>query len=370
MPVLNFMSRELGSFADLQKTLAQIGVNSGSALLRLTFRNSGQPLEEAMAEISQYFKHLEEPDVATADAHGAHARDAGEARSVPEPDSAAVTENVAGSGNPPEPVPMEDAVDISSPVSTISEKRKASEALTPAIEEPSALSDNTIVGPDQHPLTIYAPSSSSTPQATAHTFNASDYETSIDHVRLHKAHLNEAARNKRLPSDAELAAQEAAGKDKLAAVDEVSVRVRLPDEWMVAAKFGKLETGEGLYKWVRELLQFPDQPFELRYMGPKGGLAVLKEGKERLVGDLGFQGRMLVRMAWGENASSEAKRGAALKDAWKDKAEVIKIETPVQEREEQKESKGDDEAKPEKKQISGAEKEKKLKGFLKGLVKK
>lgn len=374
MPVIQFMSRELGSFADLQKTLASLGVNNGSALLRLTFRSSGQPLEEAMAEISQYFKDLEEPDVATAEAHGAHADSAGDFRSsVPDPGSAAIPANIAGSGNPPETAPMEDAtLDASSAQPTTPEKRKASEALTPATEQPDALSDNAIVGPDQRPLTVYAPSASTAPQATAHAFNAADYETSVDHVRLHKAHLNEAARNKRLPSDAELAAQESARREKLAAVIDVSIRIKLPDEWMVAATFGKLETAEGLYGWVRELLRFPDQPFELRYTGPKGALVGLKEGKERLVGDLGFQGRMMVRMAWREGASAEARKSAVLQDVWRDRAEVIKVEAPVQEEvaEEEKGTKSGGEAKGEKKQISGADKEKKLKGFLKGLTRK
>jgi len=58
MPVLNVMGRELATFTDLQKTLAQLGL-SGNALIRLDFKKTDQPLEEAMATIGDYFKEPE-----------------------------------------------------------------------------------------------------------------------------------------------------------------------------------------------------------------------------------------------------------------------------------------------------------------------
>ena len=64
MPTLNVMGRELSTFGDLQKTLAQVGINCGSVLIKLNFKKTEQPLEEAMAEIGQYFK--EEEKVASA----------------------------------------------------------------------------------------------------------------------------------------------------------------------------------------------------------------------------------------------------------------------------------------------------------------
>jgi tether containing UBX domain for GLUT4 len=64
MPVIQVMNRELATVEDLQKTLAQIGLNSGSALLRLSFRDSGKPLEEAMEDITRYFKSEAENEAA------------------------------------------------------------------------------------------------------------------------------------------------------------------------------------------------------------------------------------------------------------------------------------------------------------------
>jgi tether containing UBX domain for GLUT4 len=56
-PVITVMPghREHSDFVGLQQTLAQLGFDNGSALLKLSFRNSGIPLEEAMAQISHYF---------------------------------------------------------------------------------------------------------------------------------------------------------------------------------------------------------------------------------------------------------------------------------------------------------------------------
>lgn len=67
-PCLHIMGRNLESFVDLQKTLAQLGYNSGTALLRLNFKCVGQPLEEAMQEIEEYFKSVDVPSAGVAPA--------------------------------------------------------------------------------------------------------------------------------------------------------------------------------------------------------------------------------------------------------------------------------------------------------------
>jgi tether containing UBX domain for GLUT4 len=109
-PVLNIMGRELSSFGDLQKTLAQLGLNSGSSLIRLSFRRTEQPLEEAMMQIGQYFKAVEEPT-----APGAHASGPANSETVPaaddmegvlSPDPALATpDNVAESSGSSEAAP-------------------------------------------------------------------------------------------------------------------------------------------------------------------------------------------------------------------------------------------------------------------------
>src|SRR3989440_9916428 len=65
-PVLQVMGRELSSFTDLQRSLSQLGFNSGNVLIKLSFRTSETPLEEAMGQIEENFKEAEistiEPD--------------------------------------------------------------------------------------------------------------------------------------------------------------------------------------------------------------------------------------------------------------------------------------------------------------------
>jgi tether containing UBX domain for GLUT4 len=60
IPVLQILEREVSSFTDLQKTLAQLGFNSGNVLIRLSFRRTEEPIEEAMAKIGEFFKSSED----------------------------------------------------------------------------------------------------------------------------------------------------------------------------------------------------------------------------------------------------------------------------------------------------------------------
>lgn len=65
IPVLQTLGREMSTFADLQKSLAQLGFNSGNILLRLSFRRTEEPLEVAMVKIQDYFKVVEDDMAAT-----------------------------------------------------------------------------------------------------------------------------------------------------------------------------------------------------------------------------------------------------------------------------------------------------------------
>jgi tether containing UBX domain for GLUT4 len=59
-PVVNVMGRTQSGFSELQKTLAQVGLKNGTALLRLSFRATDTPLEDAMTEIEEHFRTAEE----------------------------------------------------------------------------------------------------------------------------------------------------------------------------------------------------------------------------------------------------------------------------------------------------------------------
>ncbi|KAF2842809.1 putative UBX domain protein [Patellaria atrata CBS 101060] len=390
IPVLHFMGRELSTFTDLQKTLGQMGFNTGNVLLRLSFRNSGKPLEEAMQEISLYFKEADEPEPTLS---GAHAGSVGTFQSEAAPMSMSIDADVPSLPSPDD-TPMEDPTAPSTsskeeaPIAPLTVFAKESPASAPQASEPTP--DNTVLS-EQNPETIstpivestsplptlnhafriFSPSSDTVPLAARTAFNDADYEFTIDHAKQYQAHLAQESRNRRLKSDAELAAQERAKADKLSAIKTVTIRVRLPDQYQIEADFTQDDTTAALYRFVRYVLEKPDEGFVLRYTGPKGGQLVLKDGGEKLVKDLGFVGRALVVFAWDDAVILSVRKQPILKSQWRDKAEEIKVDLGMREAES---SKGNECAKTvgegkqdkgkAKVQLSHAEKESKLKSLL------
>lgn len=341
MPVITVLPghRERSSFVELQQTLSQLGFDSGSVLLRLSFKNSGTPLEEAMAEISRYFKGTEEPPAAaeTASASGAHAESAGQFQSAPDPGNAApeAMDSIAGTdgqNSPPEPMDTE-PTPAPEPQHASSEP-EPNPALPTSAKGKSAASPPPTSPTTQH-IQIFAPPSSSTPQAARQAYNDADYIPTIEHAKAHQAALQSRTRNTRLPSDRELAEQESARLAKLTTIADrgVTLRIRLPDESQVVTRFGASaseDTAASLYAFVRGLIEHADQPFLLRYIGPKGTPVVLKEGAERLVQDLRFSGREVVTFLWDERASPEARLARRiLRREWLDRAQVLRVEEPV-----------------------------------------
>ncbi|EKG14997.1 UBX domain-containing protein [Macrophomina phaseolina MS6] len=372
LPVINIMGREVSTFTDLQKTLAQLGYTGGSALLRCSFRDSGKPLEEAMTEISGYFKDVEAP-APTKEAKGAHASDAGTSATGPPASAPAEPDSIAGEPNPPSPAtsPMEDVVPT----------KQEDTTPTPAEQPPissSSTSDNPIEdavpGPDQRPIRIYTPSSSSTPAAVRNTsFNEEDYVPTVEHAKAHQSVLQNAGKNKRLASDAELAAAEQAKADKLAAIEKVTIRVRLPDTSHIEAQFTRDEPATALYACVRGVLAHPEQPFALRYVSPRGPHVALKEDSKRLVTDLGFQGRQLMNLVWEDGASGAARTTRSLKQDWYEKGHEMAVKEPSAVAPSSSSGAGEVSAEnkaPARKSASSGDKESKLKAMLnKGLFK-
>jgi tether containing UBX domain for GLUT4 len=372
-PVITVMPghRELSSFVELQQTLNLLGFDSGTALLRLNFKNSGTPLEEAMAEISTYFKGGEETATSTSVANGADAE---------------MTET-----SPSVPIPQEEAPEVadSAPVTgaqnEVSEPMETYETETPqpieAISQdvypkPVTSSSSEPFQPSSSgTIKIFAPPSSSTPQAARTAFNEADYVPTIEHARGHLATLSTKGKNTRLLSDKELAEKEATQKLKYdaAAQKGVTFRIRMPDESQVMMTFSNSDTASTLYDAVRNLIEHPTEAFSLRYMGTKGAPIAMKSGPQRLIQDLRFSGREILTFLWDENASNEARLSKqVLKQEWRQKAQVLRVEEP--EVDNMPEEKGSTNVLGKKAggaNYSNADKESKLKSILgKGLFKR
>ncbi|KAI9779889.1 MAG: hypothetical protein M1816_003314 [Peltula sp. TS41687] len=351
-PVVQVIGRELSAFTELQKSLAQLGFNSGSVLLRLSFRQTQTPLEEAMLEIEQYFRSIDTPESSSS---GAHAGSVGQLASVPDVGNPDALKDGATTKSPPVS-PLEEKEDGGPAQSDSGEGEKSAPAAIPEsggggaektlpgsqlVEEEEAVDDATIVGPGQRPMTIYAAPTDTTPQASRHTFHESDYELTIDQAKLHQSRLSHSSRNRRLPSEAELRSQEAASTNKLSRVTEVEIKIRYPDQTQVVSKFSASDTVGTLYGFVRAMLHHSDQPFLLSYSSAKGPAKIIPREEEeeeeeegagatRLIADLGFSGRMLVNFVWDEKASDEARlmgeEGSVLRSEFVAAAKQIRVE--------------------------------------------
>ncbi|MCJ1399700.1 hypothetical protein MMC11_002902 [Xylographa trunciseda] len=310
-PVLNIMGRELSSFTDLQKTLAQLGLNGGTALIRLGFRLMTTPLEEAMEQIGQYFQSEESEesriveDRATVDAIAPIAT-----TEVSMPEIENSKSDVA-----PEPPEIVDDIQLpgidyaQSALGTNGEMQPVETSSAPAI--PSVVLSASAQGLSN--ISVYAPPSSTTPQAAQTAHRESDYEPTIAHAKLHQSRLATTGQNKRIPTHAEEAAQKEEQAKKLANIKEVTIRVRFPDQMQVSEVFSNVSTVTDLYAFVRKVMLYENEPFTLITSSGKGPVPVPKNGQQRLIGQLGMTGRILVTLNWDEEASSQARLAASMK---------------------------------------------------------
>lgn len=381
MPVVTVMPghKEHSTFVDLQKTLSQLGFDSGSALLRLSFKNSGTPLEEAMGQISKYFKNADPTP------SGAHTASSAQEGSIPDPDKAApeATATVAGETirpEEPDPEPME--VDEKPPTESAAEPTISSmdgAADLPENNPPSAAPSDPSPAPAPaspperlnvpRNVQVFSAPTSSTPQAARQTWDATDYVPTIEHAKAHQAALNQQTKNSRLLSDKELEELENERLAKLAAVAEKggSLRVRLPDGAIIQMDISKSDTAELLYSFVASFLDKPNEPFQLQYRGPNGRPVRIDKDKKRLLQELRFSPSELVTFSWDDAASNAARRSKnVLSREWADKAQTLKVEEPVvgaREKPAREQSKAEGKRKAD---MSAQEKESKLKNILKG----
>lgn len=321
IPVLQVLGREMSTFTDLQKSLAQLGFNSGNVLLRLSFRRTEEPLEVAMVKIQDYFKAVEDDMAATTTVETQEQSAQDQATSDEQPTS------IETSGEPPQTSPA-------------TSEQPSHIAPPPAATSTEPAADATSVS---RPITVFSPPTSSTPQSAQFAYNDNDYIPSVEHAQAHQRRLNETSRPQRLPTDAEIAAKESAEAERLASVKEVDVKVRLPDQSQVVAKFGQSDTGKSLYDFVRSCLAEPfvREKFLLAVFPTAGGIGpgagkklqnvVPDSERSLLIKNLNMVGRVLVSFSWDPNVSSAVRgsKTSLLKPELQGQAQQLKVEQPA-----------------------------------------
>ncbi|KAK4038730.1 GLUT4 regulating protein TUG-domain-containing protein [Parachaetomium inaequale] len=311
-PVVNIMGREYSAMEDLQKTLSQCGINSGSIVLRVTFKLGERTLYDAMQQIAQYLNEVEpeqpkaegeaEPGAAPAAEQPKTDDTATEESAVPEATAPASAEEAAPSA-PAEPSTAGEAMEVDGP---------PAETPTP--------------GDPLQPTGVFTAPTSSTPAAARTHEDDSVYEPTIAHAQLRQQQLLQRSQNTRLKSDAELAAEAAAEAAQLAKITQVELKVRFPDQTSAVWTITPEETGTFLYQAIRNLMAHPAAPFKLILPGPK---TAIQESDKRLIAGYRLKGREMLHLLWDDAVAAGVRREPFLKGSVASRArEVVVPEIP------------------------------------------
>ncbi|KAJ4173498.1 hypothetical protein NW754_012500 [Fusarium falciforme] len=285
IPVLNIMGRELSSFADFQKTLSQLGYNSGSVLIRLTYRKTDQTLDIKEAEPQP--QEIEDTPMA-------------DPNPEPEQDSSRnQQEETSGADDKPA---EEDKMDVES-----SQQRDPLE-----------------------PVNVFLAPSGSTPAAALAPSSEADFTPTIAHAQLRQARLQEDSRNRRLLSDRELEDKAAAEAAKIAAIKFVLVKVRFPDNTSSDWQVGPADTGRFLYDAVRHVMAHDGQPFHLVLPGTKTVIKDNSNPGNELIKSYKLTGRILINLVWDDAVPPAVRKQPFLKANVAQQGQQVKIPEPVE----------------------------------------
>ena len=307
-PILQIIGRELSTFEDLQKTLGQLGINSGTALLRLSFRSTITPLEEAMEHITSYFKTVEGEK--STDVHGSSVQDGEPTPQISTPVISEESQDVKA---------PDEHLDVLEPAGLIGGERNNVKS------NPSSSPVSPTAGPGQRAVSVFAPPSSTVPQAARQPFNEADYEPSVEHARLHQARLVNSTRNQRLPTDKEIAVQKEMKAQKAAEIKDFQIKIKFPDESSVVINFSRQDTAENLYDAVRDMLVHEAEPFLLSFRASEGPKTIPRNSRDELIGKIGLKGSVLVNFVWHEGASAIVRSGDVLKPKYAEQAKPIVV---------------------------------------------
>ncbi|OAQ63376.1 UBX domain-containing protein [Pochonia chlamydosporia 170] len=308
-PVLNIMGREFSGFQEFQKTLAQLGHNSGNVLIRLGYKRTEKTLFEAMQEISMYFKDGDEEKEAE--------KKADEAKHEPEKEDQRPEDTVMTDGVP-EAAGMQQN-------STSSQTPAAVQLAEEEAPQESANISSPLPQDPYQPVNVFLAPTGSTPAAALVPASETDFTPTVAHAQLHQARLLESSRNKRLLSDKELEEKAAAEEARIASIKFVLVKVRFPDntssEWQVSPS----ETGAFLYEAVRHVMADASQKFHLVL---PGGKDIIKDNSgpgHNLVKAYKLSGRVLVNLVWEDSVPAAVRKQPFLKANVAQQGQAVKV---------------------------------------------
>jgi tether containing UBX domain for GLUT4 len=307
IPNIVIENRTLSTFVDFQKTLSQLGYNSGGVLMRLSFQKTNQPLSEAMGEIEQYFK-TEEQDATPQKSDGIGA----EEKSV----------NATKPASPP--IETQDSVPVSVPTDGVSTSTMKEEpSATQRVTGTDAMDVDEEMSSSLRPVTIFSAPSSSTPVAALRADSEEDYAPDISHAKAHQRLLKTLGENKRLLSDQELEERAAAEEAKVAAIKSIKIKVRFPDNFSAEWAFGPTDSGAHLYEEVRNVMANNSVPFRLVLPGTR---TVIHDDKSsNLIKGYRLSFNTLVNFVWDDSVTADVRRQPFLKGSAAGQAQKVVV---------------------------------------------
>lgn len=316
-PVLNIMGRELSSFTDFQKTLSQLGYNSGSVLIRLSYRQTDKTLFDAMTEIGQFFKETDEE----------YQKE--EAPTTKQEAELVSTEEVEKQEEQaPQEVADSKMADVqaeqSPAVIPVQQEKGPETATEDDMEVDSSQSNDPLA-----PVNVFLAPSGSTPAAALAPAPETDFAPTIAHAQLHQARLQENSRNRRLLSDKELEEKAAAEAAKINAIKSILVKVRFPDNTSSDWEVSPSHSGQFLYDAVRHVMAHNDQPFHLVLPGTKIVIKDDPSSSNGLIKAYKMSGRTLINLVWDDVVPLAVRKKAFLKANIAQQGQQVKILEPV-----------------------------------------
>ncbi|KAK7408154.1 hypothetical protein QQX98_009683 [Neonectria punicea] len=317
IPVLNIMGRELASFTDFQRTLSQLGYNSGSVLIRLSYRRTDQTLFDAMAEIGQFFNTEVEAEAKKEDA-------------TPQPDALekAADEPAQDTLDTPMSEPQTAPADSSHD----QQPSEQEEGSSPSNNQPTNQDAMDVDNPQQRdplqPVSVYLAPSGAVPAAALAAVNEADYTPSIAHAQIHQARLQQYSRNKRLPSDKELEEKAAAEATRIAAIKSIIVKVRFPDNTSSDWEVSPSETGRFLYDAVRHVMADDGQSFHLVLPGTKTVIKNDDKPSNSLISAYKISGPTLINLVWDDGVPASVRKQPFLKSNVAQQGQQVKVPEP------------------------------------------
>ncbi|KAI1827972.1 GLUT4 regulating protein TUG-domain-containing protein [Xylaria intraflava] len=304
IPSIVIEKRTLSTFIDFQKTLSQLGYNSGSVLMRLSFQVTDQPLSTAMREIEEYFKDSTNQDNIPQKTEDPGTEEKSAASAVPSNETHAPTPEVPG---------------------------PAGEPFNPTEESPAAqdatgtdlIVNNKDISPDQRPVTIFSAPTSSTPVAALRPDSEEDYAPDISHAKAHQKLLKSLGENKRLLSDPEIEQKAAMEEAKFAAVKSIKIRVRFPDNYAAEWAFGPGDTGAALYGGVRAILANGAARFKLTLPGVR--TVINDDDGTKLITGYRLSANTLLNFTWDDSVPVDVRRQPLLKASAASRAQTVVV---------------------------------------------